>query len=720
MYERFFGIDELPFQLTPDPRYLFLSSKHREALGHLVYGIREGAGFVCITGEIGAGKTTLLRALLREADDTTQYAYILNPVLTGVELLEEINHELGAPSKGTRRELLAALNQVLVDQRALGRRVVLVIDEAQSLDGTILEQLRLLSNFETESAKLLQIVLVGQPELREVLSRPDLEQLNQRITVRWHLGRMDRAETAQYLAHRVRTAGQTRSLFTRGAIAAIHDHSRGTPRLINVAAHRSLMVAYAANSAQVTRGLARRAIAELRRHLPPNTRAGTHPAVWGAAAVAAAAALALAGTWTWQQRGAATGHRQDAAAGPVGADPSTVAAAAAPPADRASAPAAGSQVATAQAGVASTAGPTTTTAAAPPGGEMPAARPAEDGSLAAGDSAVSPVAAAVARSVAPQGALDDRLALGDRGAQAPVAAVQGEAMVPAVPRGAARYESVGADPAVQGREQAPAGAPVAEQEALAEPAAAEGPTERPESLADQRLLFAEALRQTTVGNSGYEATEALLRAWGAKSLSAREAARSTLDLGSIGRSRGLEYLPIAGNLNLLRALDLPALLEIAGDDGSTARFVTVTRLDDEVAHVLAGRAVVDVSPLVLAESWSGRAHVYWKDVQGMGTLREGSNGRRVRRLHALLRSAGVYEGPDAPVFSAETTDAVTRFQRSRRIVADGKAGPMTMIALYQGLGDETLPRLAVSSPAAEASVPPPAPEVRADPAGAGH
>ena len=293
MYERFFGIDELPFQLTPDPRYLFLSSKHREALGHLVYGIREGAGFVCITGEIGAGKTTLLRALLREADDTTQYAYILNPVLTGVELLEEINHELGAPSKGTRRELLAALNQVLVDQRALGRRVVLVIDEAQSLDGTILEQLRLLSNFETESAKLLQIVLVGQPELREVLSRPDLEQLNQRITVRWHLGRMDRAETAQYLAHRVRTAGQTRSLFTRGAIAAIHDHSRGTPRLINVAAHRSLMVAYAANSAQVTRGLARRAIAELCRHLPPNTRAGTHPAVWGAAAVAAREILPL-------------------------------------------------------------------------------------------------------------------------------------------------------------------------------------------------------------------------------------------------------------------------------------------------------------------------------------------------------------------------------------------------------------------------------------------
>ncbi|MBU6283543.1 AAA family ATPase, partial [bacterium] len=260
MYERFFGLDELPFQLTPDPRYLFLSSKHREALGHLVYGIREGAGFVCITGEIGAGKTTLLRALLREADDSTKYAYILNPVLTGVELLEEINHELGAESTGTRRELLAALNRVLVEQRALGRRVVLVVDEAQSLDGGILEQLRLLSNFETESAKLLQVVLVGQPELRQLLARPELEQLNQRITVRWHLGRMDRAETAQYLAHRVRTAGQTRGLFDKGAIAVIHEHARGTPRLINVTAHRALMVAYAESSPEVTRAIARRAV----------------------------------------------------------------------------------------------------------------------------------------------------------------------------------------------------------------------------------------------------------------------------------------------------------------------------------------------------------------------------------------------------------------------------------------------------------------------------
>ncbi|MFM8409761.1 MAG: peptidoglycan-binding domain-containing protein, partial [Alphaproteobacteria bacterium] len=237
----------------------------------------------------------------------------------------------------------------------------------------------------------------------------------------------------------------------------------------------------------------------------------------------------------------------------------------------------------------------------------------------------------------------------------------------------------------------------------------EPPTERPESLADQRLLVSEALRQTTTGNSAYEATEALLRAWGTKSLSARESARPTIDLAAIGRARGLEYLPVTGNLNLLRSLDLPSILEVTTDDGSSLRFVAVTRLDDEVAHVLAGRTVVDVSPIVLAESWSGRAHLYWKDLKGMGTMRPGSSGRRVRKLHALLRASGVYEGPDATVFSAETTDAVTRFQRSRKLPADGKAGPMTMIALYQSLADDTVPRLSVAPVPTVTETAPPAP-----------
>ena len=265
MYETFFGLDEPPFRLTPDPRYLFLSRRHREALGHLSFGIRDGAGFVAITGEIGAGKTTLLRSLLRDADEKIQYAYVLNPVMTGVELLEEINHELGLREQGGRRELLGALNQYLLEQKSRERQVVIVVDEAQALDGGILEQLRMLSNFETETSKLLQIVLVGQPELRDLLARPELTQLNQRITVRFHLTALDRAETADYVRHRLAIAsgGATREIFTKAALKRIHVHGRCLPRLINQICHRALLVAFAADRSRVTRRLLDQAAEEL-------------------------------------------------------------------------------------------------------------------------------------------------------------------------------------------------------------------------------------------------------------------------------------------------------------------------------------------------------------------------------------------------------------------------------------------------------------------------
>ncbi|MEW6272844.1 MAG: AAA family ATPase, partial [Thermodesulfobacteriota bacterium] len=325
MYEKFFGIDEPPFRLTPDPRYLFLSAKHREALGHLVYGIHEGAGFVAITGEIGAGKTTLLRSLLSRADDTTQYAYILNPVLTGLELLQEINHELGIPSTGSRRDMLSALNHFLLDQKRRGRRVVVVIDEAQALDGATLEQLRMLSNFETETAKLLQIVLVGQPELRDLLARSDLEQLNQRITVRWHLGRLDRAETVKYVAHRVTTAagGRPRTLFTSGALSQIYAFSRGVPRLINIVCHRSLLVAFANDRTRVTARTVRRAIRELREPTPARPGRMRGLAFRAAAAAAVLALVATGGVIAWQRRGAPPATVADEGAKSGAADAST-------------------------------------------------------------------------------------------------------------------------------------------------------------------------------------------------------------------------------------------------------------------------------------------------------------------------------------------------------------------------------------------------------------
>jgi hypothetical protein len=177
-------------------------------------------------------------------------------------------------------------------------------------------------------------------------------------------------------------------------------------------------------------------------------------------------------------------------------------------------------------------------------------------------------------------------------------------------------------------------------------------------------------------------------------LSPQESAQPTLDLQSIGRARGLDYLPFTGNLNLLRVLDLPAILEIAPDDGSASRFVTVSHLDDVATRVAIGRSEVEVTPSVLAEAWFGKAHLFWRDIDRVGgILAVGTVNPKVRRLHTLLRGVGVYAGPDSPVFSPETEEAVMRFQRAKRLFADGKAGPLTMITLYQSVADDSVPRL---------------------------
>ena len=598
MYEQFFGLDEAPFRLTPDPRYLFLSEKHREALGHLVYGIREGAGFIAITGEIGAGKTTLLRSLLGRADDSTRYAYVLNPVLTGVELLQEINHELGLPAQDSRRELLSALNRYLVEQKQAGRSVVLVVDEAQTLDGAILEQLRMLSNFETETGKLIQIVLVGQPELRDLLARPELAQLNQRITVRWHLGSLDRRETSQYVAHRISVAcsGRTpRPLFTAAAHRRIFAESRGVPRLINILCHRALLVAFAHDRSRVDWRSVRRAVAENRGPLEAG-RAAKQRRSWVGAAVAATLALGIAaGAYALWPR----------AKGPDG-DSSTKSAL--PAGETASAPASAAPEAARVAAGEATAPQSVEVVAAAAGGEE---------AISVDDGSIPP----------PQ-----------------VAAATGT---------------------------------------LTNPAAAD------------RAGLDEALRQTTAGQSAYEATEALLRAWQVQPLSAAEASASALDLPSIAGKRGLRYLPVKGNLTMLRTLDLPAILEVSATDAPGVRFVAVSSLDDESAHVTVGRSQIELAPPVLGERWYGRAHLLWRDVDQIGekVMKVGTRGRSVARLHDLLRAAQSYQGPPSEVFTANTAQAVTDFQQREQLVADGKVGPLTMIALYRTVGSSGVPRL---------------------------
>src|SRR5437773_2750885 len=266
MYERFFGLADAPFRLTPDPRYLFLSPKHAEALAHLKVGLRESSGFACIPGDVGTGKTPLLRAFLPGPGPESATAYIFSPPLSALELLKTINGELGLFAKTrSRKKLVDALNAHLLAQREAGRRSIVIIDEAQTLPIDVLEQLRLLSNLETTTEKLLRIVLVGQPQLRALLLHPELVQLNQRITLRWHMGPLTRRETAAYVAHRLGVAagGPPPRIFTRRAVRRLYDISGGVPRLINMVAHRSMLAAFAADRHLVSLRFVRQAYREI-------------------------------------------------------------------------------------------------------------------------------------------------------------------------------------------------------------------------------------------------------------------------------------------------------------------------------------------------------------------------------------------------------------------------------------------------------------------------
>jgi len=265
MYNSFFGFRERPFQLVPNPAYLYLSRSHEEAMAHLIYAISQGDGFVEITGEVGTGKTTLCRTLLENLDRFTEGAYIFNPKLDSLQLLKAVNDEFGISSEAdTAKGLIDALNAFLMKKKGEGKKALLIIDEAQNLSRDVLEQLRLLSNLETTTSKLLQIILVGQPELAEMLDSYDLRQLGQRIALSCHLSPLSYRETREYIQYRIRVASQKPDVkFTRGAYRAFYRYSRGVPRLINIACDRALLTAFGLNRKKVTAAVAKASVREL-------------------------------------------------------------------------------------------------------------------------------------------------------------------------------------------------------------------------------------------------------------------------------------------------------------------------------------------------------------------------------------------------------------------------------------------------------------------------
>lgn len=267
MYQDFYKLKQAPFDLTPNPHFLFHSGKHREALNHLLYGIRERKGFVQLTGEVGAGKTTLCRSMLEQLNGHYSTALILNPVLNANELVKVVATEFGLPVGSLnldRIDTLGLINEFLLKQVELGRDAVLIIDEAQDLTEDLLEQVRLLSNLETDDRKLLQVVLIGQPELRDRLNNHRLRQLRQRITVRYHLRPLTHYEVAQYVHHRLETAGAKGApYFTRPALWRVYFYSHGIPRLVNAVCDKALLAGFVERSDHITHGMVGRAIREL-------------------------------------------------------------------------------------------------------------------------------------------------------------------------------------------------------------------------------------------------------------------------------------------------------------------------------------------------------------------------------------------------------------------------------------------------------------------------
>jgi general secretion pathway protein A len=631
MYTAFFGLREKPFALSPDPRFLYLSEAHREALAHLLYGIEQGEGFIAVTGEVGTGKTTLCRTLLRRLGGEVEVAFLFNPKLSAQDLLESILVELGVPfERGPRgasvRELVEALNHFLLERRAAGKRVLLIVDEAQGLRPETLEQIRLLSNLETESEKLIQILLLGQPELDAMLESPDLRQLRQRIGVRWRLAPLSRTETASYVRHRLRiSAGIERDhVFADAALAEVFRFSGGIPRLVNLVCDRALLATYAAGAPLVGAAVVRGAARELRGDRGP---ARPRRARWIGAAAAATALAAGVGAVLALGGPRSLAERLRVVASPL-------------------------------------VSPTVFHVLATPDGGVSV--------IPAVDAAPVPPAAASVSAATPAAGSDVSAA----GPTAPAPASDAVAADPATPA---------PPPAVAAAAPGPAAAPA--------PAASAPAAGAPQQIDD--LAAALALRSPgACAAEAYAAVLdawSLPRNPAAPAVLSfpqvvSQLAAHGLDVFSFSAAdlevlRALDH-PVLLGIDAADGVRRIVALRELGDG------------EAELDGVVAG-APVRVPIDELRRIWFGDAHLVWRDFEPLpDVLRPGDAGKGVVWLQQALAEAGYSPGTPSGVFDANTEEAVRAFQTDRHLTADGAVGPLTKMGLYRALPRYAVPHVA--------------------------
>jgi general secretion pathway protein A len=648
MYTAFYGLREKPFALLPDPRFLFLAEAHREALAHLLYGIDQGEGFIAVTGEVGTGKTTICRTLLERLGAETEVAFLFNPSRSGIELLQDISAEFGLDSTGLSRSKLGIeLNRFLLRKKQERRRVLLIIDEAQNLSHDTLEQVRLLSNLETSSSKLIQILLLGQPELDHKLDSPELRQLRQRISVRWGLRPLTAKETYAYVRHRIKVAaGAERSVFSDAGLREVHRRSGGVPRIVNVLCDRSMLAGYVARQATIGPALVRRAAREIpdarRRMLFSRRRAATGHSRAGAKAFGIGALVVLLVT----------------AAGVLGAS------------ERARAHA--------QAVFAVLSRPWQLAIGTPPSFmsenenvDVASAAPARLVSLDVIADAGYP------RSIDP-GPFVEVVVDGTRVA-APIE--------PRLDEPWAAAPGLGEDFSL---ESATLDLSDASAAAGSEPSAGS----QQAGLAPGRVL-AVLLASEDPETMRWEALNVILRSFGLANFDRSPANDASMLAGL--RQRGLAVLEIeAADIEALRSLNHPALLTLIADDGE-ARVLALTQLDEQRAqlHGLSGGVPLRVPLDELNEQWLGEAWVIWNDFEGIRpVLAFGERGRSVEWLQRSLAELGYYHGEPSGLFDLSTSDGLRAFQQGRELHADGLAGPRTRMVLYDLLGRYQVPRLA--------------------------